>query len=178
MTGVQTCALPIWDNAIAVAGMPKQDDLGLVEGYLEVVKQIEVALAAMRKTRAERIDAMRADLAALAAAAQDLAGRIAPDIQDKAAGEIALELARRLGAANEAYLEVKRQQSAAESARVKCLDATSRVQQAQATLAPLIERSKAATNAALAEVITRAEGELGRPAISAPAMMPTRPTAR
>jgi uncharacterized protein YhaN len=146
-----------WDNAIAVAGMPKQDDLGLVEGYLEVVKQIEVALAAMRKTRAERIDAMRADLAALAAAAQDLAGRIAPDIQDKAADEIALELARRLGAANEAYLEVKRQQSAAESARVKCLDATSRVQQAQATLAPLIERSKAATNAALAEVITRAD---------------------
>ncbi len=146
-----------WDHAIAVAGFAKQDDLGLVEGFLEAVKQIDVAFVSMRKTRAERIDTMHADLAAFAAAARDLAGRITPDILDKTADEIALELAGRLGAANEAYLEVKRQQSAADSAHMKFQDATSRSKQAQAALAPLLERSKVATNAELAEVIARAD---------------------
>ncbi len=146
-----------WSKALALAGIGTQDDLGIVEGYLEVVKQMESALSSMQKTKAERIDTMRADLEAYSQAARDLAGRVTDNPVNQSADEIALELSRRLVAANEAHSETKRQQSALESAHSKFLEATSHLQQAQATITPLLERAKVTSNADLEEVISNVD---------------------
>ena len=146
-----------WSKALSLAGIGTENDLGLVEGYLEVVKQIESTLTSMENTRAQRINTMRADLEAYSQAACDLAARVGHIQENPSADEITLELNRRLAAANEAHSEAKRQQSALESAHSKFLEATSRLQQAQAMLAPLLERAKVTTNADLAKIISKSD---------------------
>ena len=146
-----------WSKALDLAGIGTQDGLGLVEGYLETIKQVESSLTSMQKTRAERIDAMRADLEAYSHAACDLAARVGHIQANPSADEIAVELNRKLAAANEAHSEAKRQQSALESAHAKFLEATSRLQKCQAMLAPLIVRATVTTNAALAEIISKSD---------------------
>ncbi len=146
-----------WIQALQLAGFSRQDDLGLVEGKLEVVQQIETAFASMRKTRVERIETMRADLDEYTSAARILAGRVAPDLTQQTANDIALEMMGRLNAAHSALVEAKRQHAAHEAARNKRQDAALRLQQAQAVLVPLLARLGGVTNAELSEAISRSD---------------------
>ena len=146
-----------WSKTLSLAGIGTQDDLGLVEGYLEVLKQIESALTSMQNTRAERINTMRADLEAYSHNARDLVLRVSHNQANLSPDEIALELSHRLAAANEVHSEAKRLQSALESAHAKCLEATSRRQKGQAMITPLLNLAKVTTNAALAEVIAKSD---------------------
>ena len=146
-----------WAQGLTLAGFSQLDDVGLVGGNLDVVKQIETALSLMQKIRVERIGRMHAELEQHMEAARALAKRLAPDLADRTADDIALELAGRLNLANLAMLEAKRQRSAHDAARNKGQEATSRLQQAHAALAPLLARSGATTHAELAVAISRSE---------------------
>lgn len=146
-----------WTQALARACLPHQDDVGMVGGILTVMSQIDAGLAAMGKTRVERLDTMRADLVMQAKEAQALAERLAPDLVGESAEAIALELLNRLTAAKDASIEMKRQTLALESAQGMVQKAKSRLQLAQAQLAPLFEHSSATSNAELAEAIAKSD---------------------
>lgn len=146
-----------WVQGLTLAGFSPRDDLGLVERNLDIVEQMETALSQMQKIRVERIGRMLSDLEEQMETARALTERLAPDLADRTADDIALELAGRLNMANLAILETKRQRSTHEAARSRGQEATSRLQQAQAALAPLLARSGAATHAELAEAISRSD---------------------
>jgi uncharacterized protein YhaN len=146
-----------WTDTLALADLWPHTEPGMVEGVLASVRKIEDSLAAMRKIRLEHIDMMQADLSAQSAAARALADRAAPDLADATADEIALELMVRLGAANQAHAELARQQEALKAASGKLEESTARRQQAEASLAPLFERSGAAGNGELAAAIDRSD---------------------
>ena len=146
-----------WTDTLALADLWPHTEPGIVEGVLASVRKIEDSLAAMSKLRLEHIDMMQADLAAQAAAARALAERAAPDLVDAGADDIALELMVRLAAANQAHLELTRQQEALKAAGARLEELTTRRQLAEASLAPLFERSGAADNGALADAIDRSD---------------------
>ena len=146
-----------WTDTLAQADLWPHTEPGMVEGVLASVRKIDDSLAAMRKIRLEHIDMMQADLTAQAAAARALAERAAPDLVDATADEIALELMVRLTAANQAHVELTRQQEALKAASGKLEESTMRRQHAEASLAPLFERSGAAGNGELADAIDRSD---------------------
>lgn len=146
-----------WTDTLALADLWPHTEPGIVEGVLASVRKIEDSLAAMSKLRLEHIDMMQADLAAQAAAARALAERAAPDLVDACADDIALELMVRLAAANQAHLELTRQQEGLKAAGARLEESTTRRQLAEASLAPLFERAKAADNGALADAIDRSD---------------------
>ncbi len=146
-----------WVHGLTSAGLSVQEDVGMVEGVLKVVAQIETGLASMRKTRVERLDTMRADLVEHAKQACALAERLAPDLVAQPAGAIALELQNRLNAAQEANLEIKRQTLALEAAKGKVQEAASRLLRAKAQLASLFEHSGAMSNVELAQMIVHSD---------------------
>jgi uncharacterized protein YhaN len=146
-----------WTDTLALADLWPHTVPGIVEGVLTSVRKIEDSLAAMSKLRREHIDIMQADLAAQAATARALAERAAPDLAGAGADDIALELMVRLAAANQAHLELTRQQEALQTAGARLEESATRRRQAEASLAPLFERSGAADNGALADAIDRSD---------------------
>lgn len=146
-----------WTDTLALADLWPHTEPGIVEGVLTSVRKIEDSLTAMAKLRHEHIDMMQTDLAAQTAAARALAERAAPDLADAGADDIALELMVRLAAANQAHVELTRQQEALEAASARLDESTTRRQLAEASLAPLFERSGAADNVALADAIDRSD---------------------
>ena len=148
--------LASWTQTLAWSGLAPQD-LALIEGSLETVKKLDGALASMHKIRVERIQTMQADLDAQAVAARQLALRCAPDVADQAAQDIALALQTRLQTTNEAHQELTRQKAALLTANAQLDEATARLQQAHASLAPLLASAGCGSHAELAEAITRSD---------------------
>lgn len=146
-----------WADALTLAGLPVQDDVGMVEALLKVIAQIEAGLASMRKTRVERLETMRADLAAHEADACALAERLAPNLAGQSADAIAVELQNRLNAAQDANLEIKRQTLALEAAKGKVQDAASSLLKTKAQLVSLFEHSGATSNVELAQMIAQSD---------------------
>jgi len=146
-----------WHATLAQADLWPHTEPAMVEAVLVSVKKIDDSLAAMRKLRSEQIDMMQSQLGAQAVQARALAERLAPDLVDAAADDIALELMVRLGAANGAHAELVRQREAIAALETRLEQATMRRDQAQASLAPLFERCGAADTAALADAIERSD---------------------
>lgn len=130
-----------WAQRLAGAGLDRSADVTTMEGILDTAEKIDAALALMRKTRTDRIDKMRADLEHFGMAAQALALRLAPELAQLPGADISLGLASRLASANETHKEAERQYAAMHAARGKLGDATLKRGQAQATVAPLLQRA-------------------------------------
>ncbi|MDB5953187.1 MAG: hypothetical protein JWR65_5042 [Massilia sp.] len=146
-----------WHNTLAQADLYPHTEPAMVEAVLASVKKIDDCLAAMRKLRTEHIDVMQAELGTQAARARALAERIAPDLADAPADDIAIELMVRLGAANAAHAELTRQRETIAALGARLEQEIARRDQAQASLAPLFERAKARDTAELADAIERSD---------------------
>ncbi len=142
-----------WSEAVGPWSFAQMDDLGAVESALDVAERIENSLAMMKNLRVTRIAAMRADLDAHAKDARALSERIAPELADLSAADVALQLHARLSKANAAHEEASRLRLAQEAAASKMRDASALLTQSKATLAPLFERSKTATSDDLVKAI-------------------------
>jgi uncharacterized protein YhaN len=146
-----------WKAHLSDAGLALDVDHAVVETLLSTTEKIEGAIAAMRRIKAERIDTMQADLDAHTRSAIALAERVAPELTGKASTDIALELASRLGASNEAHAETQRLTATVRAARAKLEDSTSRRNEAQATVSPLQQRAGVASLEELAGAIERSD---------------------
>ncbi|MDL2356592.1 MAG: AAA family ATPase [Pseudomonadota bacterium] len=146
-----------WTDTLALSDLWPHTEPGQVDGVLASIGMIEDSLAAMRKIRLEHIDKMQAELNGQASAARLLAERAAPELAGADADDIALALSARLKAANEAHLELTRQQAGLVAARARLDESMARRRLAEASLAPLFERSGAADNGALADAIERSD---------------------
>jgi uncharacterized protein YhaN len=146
-----------WTAALAQAGFAPSDTTGAVEGALDVLQKIDDGLDLIRKTRVERIETMRADLAAFEGAAETLAARIATDLADRSPEEIAQELERRLRRAQDAEKEHRRLRAALEDAKVRKADAQARVDQTNAAIQPMFERAGVATHEELRAAIAASD---------------------
>ena len=146
-----------WNDTLAQADLYPHTEPAMVEAVLASVKKIDESLAAMQKLRTEHIDVMVAELKAQAATARVLAERIAPDLADAPADDIAIELMVRLGAANAAHAELTRQRDTIAALGARLEQEIARRDQAQASLAPLFERAKARDTGELADAIERSD---------------------
>jgi len=146
-----------WVAQLAEAGLAPDVDHVVVETMLATTEKIDGALAAMRRIKAERIDTMQADLDAHAKSAIALTERVAPELAGGLSSDIALALASRLGAANEAYAETQRLTASMRAACVKLDESTSRRNEAQAKVAPLQQRAGVASLEDLAGAIEKSD---------------------
>jgi uncharacterized protein YhaN len=154
-----------WTDTLALADLWPHTEPAIVEGVLASVRKIDESLSAMRKIRVEHIDMRQAEVRAHAQAARALAERacsgLADRLADAPADEIALELMVRLGAANAAHAELARQQEVIATVGARMEEAILRRDQAQASLAPLFERSGTSHMGALAGAIERSDQRAG-----------------
>lgn len=163
-----------WVRLLGEAGLDPKMDVVLVEGLLGTFEEVAQALASMRKTKLERIDKMRADLDSHAAAAKALAERVAPELANQDAAAIALALVTRLAQANEAQLEAERLRAVVDGAERKLDEATLKRRQAQALVAPLVQRAGLDDIDGLANAIDLSDRRRALLAISAAAERTTR----
>lgn len=94
--------LKSWQAAVQAAGYAADTPVDQVEAETAVMQDMERQFDAMRSIRSERLETMQADLDGLAATAASLAARVGPDLSGQQSEDIALELARRLEAAQKA----------------------------------------------------------------------------
>lgn len=146
-----------WRAAVLAAGYETTALSDQVEAEIEVMQEVERLLARIRSTRSERIDTMQADLDGLAATAQGLAERSAPELASHAPEDIALELARRLAQAQQAQAQASELQSRLKRAHNEITAVQQRQLAAQARLAPLMGAAGVEDINALASAIERSD---------------------
>ncbi len=146
-----------WRAAVLAAGHEATALPDQVEAEIEVMQEVERLLARIRSTRSERIDTMQADLDGLAATAQGLAQRAAPELVGHAPQDIALELARRLAQAQQAHAQASELQSRLQRLHTEITAAQQRQLAAQARLAPLMGAAGVEDIHALANAIERSD---------------------
>lgn len=146
-----------WRAAVLAAGHEATALPDQVEAEIEVMQEVERLLARIRSTRSERIDTMQADLDGLAATAQGLAQRAAPELVGHAPQDIALELARRLAQAQQAHAQASELQSRLQRYHAESTAAQQRQLAAQARLAPLMGIAGVGDVYALANAIERSD---------------------
>ena len=146
-----------WRAAVLAAGHEATALPDQVEAEIEVMQEVERLLARIRSTRSERIDTMQADLDGLAATAQGLAQRAAPELVGHAPQDIALELARRLAQAQQAHAQASELQSRLQRYHAESTAAQQRQLAAQARLAPLMGTAGVGDVYALANAIERSD---------------------
>ncbi|MBW4047715.1 MAG: AAA family ATPase [Proteobacteria bacterium] len=146
-----------WTAALEKAGFAQSDVTATVESSLQILQKIDSGLDLIRKTRVERIETMRADLAAFEQAAKALAEQSAADLAAQPPEAIAQELDRRLRTAQEAEKEHRRLRAALEVAKQSKAGAQARVEQANAAIQPMFERTGAATHEELRAAISASD---------------------
>lgn len=130
-----------WSAALDEVRLQGLHDPDAVETVLDTLRRIDEALTAMQQVRAERIEAMHADLRGFEEMASELAGRLAPELATVAAAEVSIELKHRLESARETSAEAKRQQNALNAALETIAKAHRDEQSVRDSLAPLFEGS-------------------------------------
>ncbi len=90
-----------WQQALQAAGYPSDTAPEVVRSTLDTLEQIHQGLDKIDSIRTERIEAMQADLDALALAAQQLCQRLAPELHSQSTEAQILALHQRLTAAQE-----------------------------------------------------------------------------
>ena len=150
-----------WQAAAERAGQAADADPLQVEQQLAQLQELAEALAGIARIRSERIDKMQADLDRHAAAAQDLARRLAPDLAGLAAASIAQALAARLAAARQAQQAIQQLQAEAQQTRQQLEAATLRRDQARATLEPLMQQAATDSPEALRTAIAGSDMRRG-----------------
>ena len=146
-----------WSAALAEAGFQPEDNPDTVEAALNIVQRIDAALSAIQSIRTQRIGAMQADLRSFEFMAQEVTRQVALDLAGRSAADVALELKRRLEAAHAIQSEAKRQSASVDNANKAIENAGAEIQRIQATIAPLMQRSGAATREELREAIQKSD---------------------
>jgi uncharacterized protein YhaN len=146
-----------WTAAVEKAGFAQSAVTDTVESSLQILQKIDSGLDLIRKTRVERIEPMRADLAAFEQAAKALAAQAGADLAAHSPEEIAQALDRRLRTAQEAEKEHRRLRAALEVAKQSKAGAQVRVEQANAAIQPMFERTGAATHEELRAAISASD---------------------
>lgn len=126
-----------WQQQLHQAGYGGYVEPAPLRTALEVMERISTGLDRIDSIRTERIEAMRADLDALAVAAQALCERLAPELQGQGAEAQVLALRQRLALAQETQSQRQRWQQALEQARAGGVQAQHRQTELQASLAGL-----------------------------------------
>lgn len=90
-----------WQQALQAAHYPSDTPADVVRSALDTLEQIQQGLDKIDSIRTERIEAMQADLDALAVAAHALCQRLAPELQSQSPEDQILALHQRLSAAQE-----------------------------------------------------------------------------
>jgi uncharacterized protein YhaN len=90
-----------WQQALQAANYPSDTPADAVRSALDTMEQIHQGLEKIDSIRTERIEAMQADLDALAVAAHALCQRLAPELQSQSPEDQILALHQRLSAAQE-----------------------------------------------------------------------------
>ena len=152
-----------WAQALAQTGLGAHTTPSQAEAFLDTCARIDAALADMRRIQTEQIDQKTAELQDHAQAARALAERAAPELASLPATDIALQLVARLNLANEAHSEAERQRVARQAAQRRLDDAVLKAGQAQASLAPLVQRAGLTSDAGrgtddvLAQAVARSD---------------------
>lgn len=163
-----------WRALLVQAGLDAAAEPPAVELLLATIDKIETALQALRRIQLERIATMRADLSRHAQAAASLAQRLAPALASLPADEIALQLSHRLAAAEAAHQAADRHHATLRAANAKLEDATLRRHQAEAMLAPLLQRAGVVTRQDLPAAIAASDRRRALLAATAAAERATR----
>lgn len=153
-----------WQPALRQAGYSSDTEPATLRTALEAMERISSGLERMDTIRIERIEAMRADLDALAAAVHPLCQRLAPELLGTVAEDQVGALRQRLSAAQEVQAQRQRGQQALAQARTGLQQAQQRQTQLQAGLAGLYallgsqadSHSAAARHHALARAVAQA----------------------
>lgn len=127
-----------WRGATTAAGYPDATPADQVEAELDAMQELDKLLARIRSLRSERIETMQADLDGLAATAKALAERVAPELADRSAEHIALELAQRLDEARQTAQARTRLLERIEALQAEQTASHAKQDAARAELAPLI----------------------------------------
>ncbi|HQQ68695.1 MAG TPA: AAA family ATPase [Alicycliphilus sp.] len=146
-----------WRTALVDAGYPSGTAPDAVEAQIDTLQEIERLLSAMRSTRSDRIDAMQADLDGLAAGAQALAGRLAPQRQGMPTDELVLGFAQRLEQARQMHGHAQQLQARLDKAQSELAAAHKKQHIEHAHLAPLMSAAAVTDLDALAHAVERSD---------------------
>lgn len=146
-----------WQAAVLAAGYEASVLADQVEAEIEVMQEVERLLARIRSIRSERIDTMQADLDGLASTAKSLSERLAPDLLDRSAEDITLELVKRLDQTKQAASATEKLQKRLERSNAEMMAARQRQLAVQAGLAPLMTAAGVSDISALGGAIDRSD---------------------
>ncbi|HZW13377.1 MAG TPA: AAA family ATPase, partial [Noviherbaspirillum sp.] len=146
-----------WLSALENAGLAHECTIGMVEGALELIAQIEEQLEKVRQIRVERIDTMKADLEGFAEQAYRLSRQFGRDFDGSSPELIARELVKRLAIAKDAHAEASRLKEALRTAEAEVRRSQEAIEAANASLTPLMERAGTSSLAALSEAIASSD---------------------
>lgn len=146
-----------WQGALLRASLETGNDLGSVEGALELVEEIEDKLTRIRQIRLERIAAMQKDLDAFAEQASLLARHVAPVLEGQPAAPIARALMLRLTQARTGQQERQRCQQAMTAIAQQVRTTQTQIAQLEVGVQPLMERAQVTDREALQQAIVRSD---------------------
>jgi hypothetical protein len=135
-----------WHEQLASAHLPADSDTGVIEAALGLFERMDEHFRQMRALRTTRIDTMQRDLDDFDNRAGELASAVAPALLGQPAEQIARDLGKRAAAAGDAYRERQRVQAEQALAEQALASAISRIESAQAELAPLLRLAAASDN--------------------------------
>lgn len=146
-----------WSKALKKAALAQESKIGMVEGALELIAQLDDRLEKVGQIRVERIDAMKADLDGFAKQAVQISRRFGSDFDDCSPEQITRELVRRLSTARDAHAEASRLKEALRAANTEVRRMQEGIETASASLKPLLERTGSDSLAGLSEAIARSD---------------------
>ena len=146
-----------WNAALAKAGLPTNAEIAAVEGSLMLFEAIDVNLKAVREIRRARIATMRKDLDDFDDEALALVQAIAQNLQDRPSVDVAAALTSRLANARTDKKETERLASECKRFESQMSDCQTCIDQAEASIAPLLSASGATSRSDLHEAIVRSD---------------------
>jgi len=145
-----------WRARVNGVGLPENTSPEAASTALNIFDELDDAVRDLSDKQA-RIRSMQADLQELAVWARRLAEALLPDRAEQPAGDIAVELNRRLHEAREAEKEQTQRAKDLRDERGKLAAAEKDLADAQAELRPLLEAAGAADVAALRTAVERSD---------------------
>ncbi len=146
-----------WQLAVQAAGYGADVPAEQVEAELAVMLDVERLLDRTRGIRSERIETMQADLHGMAATAESLAQRCAPDLVGQSPEDIALALAGRLSVAQKAEAATAEGQARLSQSQAELVQAERSLQAVHAHLRPLMTAAGVDEVMALGRAIERSD---------------------
>ncbi len=144
-------------TALAQVSLPPKASIATADAALVLFERMHQQLQKIRDTRLTRVDMMRRDLEAFDKSARALATELAPDIANASAAEISVRLDAQLKLDAAAAQDLGRLQDELNKAETLARSARSRIAEASAGLAPLLQLSGAPCNEELRSATVKSD---------------------